>query len=49
MASGSSQYGGMSGVVKITSGDEKQLMQAVATAGPVAAAVDATPNAFRVS
>ncbi|CAI8040751.1 Procathepsin L (Fragments) [Geodia barretti] len=37
----------MSGVVKISQGDEKQLMEAVATVGPVAAAVDATANAFR--
>ena len=48
MASGSPQYGAMSGVIKITPGDEKQLMEAVATVGPVAAAVDATSNTFRV-
>ena len=48
MASGSPQYGAMSGVNKITPGDEKQLMEAVATIGPVAAAVDATSNTFRV-
>lgn len=38
----------MSGIVKISDGDEQQLMEAVATVGPVAAAVDATPKAFRV-
>ena len=48
MASGSPQYGAMSGVVKISQGDEKQLMEAVATVGPVAAVVDATSNSFRV-
>ena len=39
----------MSGVIKITAEDEQQLMDAVATVGPIAAAVDATSNAFRVS
>ena len=48
VASGSPQYGAMSGVWKISPGDEKELMEAVATVGPVAAAVDATSNSFRV-
>ena len=48
VASGVPQYGAMSGVIKISQEDEKQLMEAVATVGPVAAAVDATSNAFRV-
>ena len=39
----------MSGVVKISEGDEQELMEAVANVGPIAAAVDATSNAFRVS
>ena len=39
----------MSGIVPITKGDEQQLLEAVATVGPIAAAVDATSNAFRVS
>ena len=38
----------MSGVIKISEGDEKQLLEAVATVGPVAVAVDATSKAFRV-
>ena len=48
VASGVPQYGAMSGVIKISQEDEKQLMEAVATVGPVAAAVDATSNSFRV-
>lgn len=40
--------GGMSGIVKISAGDEQELLEAVATMGPVAAAVDATSYAFRV-
>ena len=39
----------MSGIVSIPRGDEQALLQAVATVGPVAAAVDATSNAFRVN
>lgn len=48
MASGAPQNGRMSGIVKMNDGDEQQLLEAVATVGPVAAAVDATSNAFRV-
>ena len=36
-------------MVSIDAGNEQQLLEAVATVGPVAAAVDATSNAFRVS
>ena len=38
----------MSGFVRITPGNEQELLMAVATVGPVAAAVDATSPAFRV-
>ena len=48
MANGAPVSGTMSGIVKITPGDEQQLLEAVATVGPVAAAVDATSKAFRV-
>ena len=36
------------GVISITSGSETDLLAAVATVGPVAVAVDANTNAFRV-
>ena len=39
----------MSGVVRIESGSESDLLAAVATVGPVAVNVDATSNTFRVS
>ena len=45
---GKPQNGAVSGVVRIHAGNEKELLEAVATVGPVAAAVDATSNAFRV-
>ena len=48
-ASSQPSHGGMSGMVSIDAGNEQQLLEAVATVGPVAAAVDATSNAFRVS
>lgn len=48
LATGKPQNGAASGVVRITAGSEKELLEAVATVGPVAAAVDATSNAFRV-
>ena len=48
LASAEPLNGAMSGFVRITPGDEQELLQAVATVGPVAAAVDATPKAFRV-
>lgn len=38
----------ISGSVKIASGSESDLLAAVATAGPVAVAVDASSKAFRV-
>ena len=38
----------MSGTVSITSGSEDELQSAVAYIGPVAVAVDASSNAFRV-
>ncbi len=38
----------MSGIVRIKSGDESSLMAAVTSVGPVAVAVDASSNAFRV-
>ena len=38
----------ISGSVKIPSGSESDLLAAVATAGPVAVAVDASSKAFRV-
>lgn len=38
----------MSGILNIESGNEHDLLAAVATVGPVAAAVDASSNAFRV-
>ena len=40
--------GSQAGSVMIPSGSEKQLEAAVATAGPVAVAIDASSNAFRV-
>lgn len=39
----------MTGIVIIPSGSETSLQAAVASAGPVAAAVDARTNGFRVS
>ena len=36
------------GVISIASGSETDLLAAVATVGPVAIAVDANTNAFRV-
>lgn len=39
----------MSGIVKVKSGSESDLMGAVANVGPVAVAVDGSSNAFRVS
>lgn len=39
----------MSGIVKITSGSETDLLSAVANVGPVAVAMDGRSNAFRVS
>ncbi len=39
----------MSGIVIIPSGSESYLQAAVASAGPVASAVDARANGFRVS
>ena len=39
----------MSGIVIIPSGSESNLQAAVASAGPVATAVDARTNGFRVS
>lgn len=38
----------ISGIIAITRGNEYHLQSAVATAGPVSVAVDATPNSFRV-
>ena len=38
----------ISGSVRIPSGSESDLLEAVATAGPVAVAVDASSKAFRV-
>ena len=38
----------MSGVVSIKSGSEQDLLVAVATVGPIAIAVDASSNGFRV-
>ena len=39
----------MSGIVKIKSGSETDLLSAVANVGPVAVAVDGRSNSFRVS
>ncbi len=39
----------MSGTVQVKTGSESDLQAAVATAGPVAVAVDGSPNYFRVS
>ena len=39
----------MSGSIQLTSGSEDDLQSAVANVGPVAVAVDANNNAFRVS
>lgn len=39
----------MSGIVIIPSGSESYLQAAVASAGPIATAVDARANGFRVS
>ena len=38
----------MTGIVAIPSGSELDLQAAVATAGPVSVAIDATSNAFKV-
>ena len=38
----------MSGVVRVPSGSEKELLVAVATVGPLSVSVDASSNAFRV-
>ena len=38
----------ISGSVRVPSGSESDLLAAVATAGPVAVAVDASSKAFRV-
>ena len=38
----------MSGSVSIASGNEDDLLAAVATVGPISAVVDAASNAFRV-
>ena len=38
----------MSGSVSIASGNEDDLLAAVATVGPISAVVDASSNAFRV-
>ena len=38
----------MSGTVSIASGSEDDLQSAVANVGPIAVAVDASSNAFRV-
>lgn len=39
----------MSGMVSLPSGDEKELLAAVATVGPVSIVIDGGTNAFRVS
>ena len=39
----------MSGSISISSGDEEQLQKALAYIGPIAVAVDASNNAFKVS
>ena len=39
----------MSGSIEISSGSENDLQSAVANVGPIAVAVDASNNAFRVS
>ena len=39
----------MSGSVSIACGSESELQSAVANVGPIAVAVDASSNAFRVS
>ncbi len=38
----------MSGVVNLPPGNEKELLAAVATVGPVSVSVDGSSNAFRV-
>ena len=38
----------MSGIISIASGSEDDLQSAVANVGPIAVAVDASSNAFRV-
>ena len=38
----------ISGIITINPGNEFHLQSAVATAGPVSVAVDASPNSFRV-
>ena len=45
----SKSVAGISGVVRIRSGSESDLLAAVATVGPVAVNVDASSNTFRVS
>ena len=40
--------GSMTGTVAIQSGNDRDLMSAVARIGPIAVAVDASSNAFRV-
>ena len=48
LAAGKPQNGAVSGVVRIHAGNEKELLEAVAAVGPVAATVDTTSNAYRV-
>lgn len=39
----------ITGIISITQGSEYHLQSALATAGPISVAVDASTNAFRVS
>lgn len=39
----------ITGIISITEGNEYHLQSALATAGPISVAVDATTNSFRVS
>ncbi len=39
----------MSGMISLPSGNEKELLAAVATVGPVSIMMDGASNAFRVS